>query len=75
MWKSVREKGEKRAGSEKCTVTGFVRFEGCKETRRPWPLKFPPGLGDGVRASPGANHADRFWAALRLACMKIGAVA
>lgn len=42
---------------------------GLKVVKRPegfWPLKFPPGLRDGVRASPGANHADRFWAASRL---------
>lgn len=39
---------------------------GSRTVKRPeglWPLKFPPGLRDGVRASPGANHADRFWAA------------
>lgn len=42
----------------------------CKETRGLWPLRFPPGLRDGVRASLGANHADRFWAAPRSAVWK-----
>lgn len=44
-------------------VIGFLWLEDCEETRGPWPLRFPPGLHDGVRASLGANHADRFWAA------------
>lgn len=42
----------------------------CKETRGLWPLRFPLGFRDGVWASPGANHADRFWAAPRSAVWK-----
>lgn len=44
-------------------VIGFCGWEDCKGTRGLWPLRFPPGLHDGVWASPGANHTDRFWAA------------
>lgn len=45
-----------------------------KETRGPCTLRFQPGLRDGVRASLGANHPDRFWAAPRFACIKISTV-
>lgn len=44
---------------------------GCKGTRGLWPLGFPPCLRDGLPASPGANHADRFWAALRSPVWKL----
>ncbi len=68
-WREVCKKGKGELG-QICTRHRVLWLEDCKETRGLWPLRFPPGLHDGVRASLGANHADRFWAAPRSAVWK-----
>lgn len=53
-----------------CVRHRVLWLEDCEETRGLWPLRFPQGLHDGLRASLGANHADRFWAAPHSAVWK-----
>lgn len=66
-WRREACKKEKGELGQICTRHRALWLEDCKETGGLWPLRFPPGLHDGVRASLGANHADRFWAAPRSA--------
>lgn len=38
----------KEASGQICTRHWVLRLEDCKETTGLWPLRFPPGLHDGV---------------------------